>query len=126
MLSRSTLEAELIAFRNSLKPPQPDKRGRLIGNRNSADQNLLNRWIAKADQNLWQTFFANVGAVPATDIIQLVLKARRSAQASVNREYGAHWIDSSGEKHRVPGFNEQWIYVLSSIRKQPRSLTRRL
>ena len=47
MLSRSTLKAELIAFRDSLKPPQPDDKGRLVGNRNSADLQLLDRWIAR-------------------------------------------------------------------------------
>ena len=50
MLSKSSIEAELIAFRDSLKPPQPDEQGRLVGNRNSADLALIERWLARSDR----------------------------------------------------------------------------
>ena len=102
MLSRSTLKAELIAFRDSLKPPQPDDKGRLVGNRNSADLQLLDRWIKRCDrenldERLWKTLR---DAITSPELIRLVLAGRRKAQATVNQIYGAKWKGPSADEVR--------------------------
>jgi hypothetical protein len=104
MLSRSLLKAELVVFRDGLKPPRPDNQGRLVGNRNSADVQLLDRWIARCDredldERLWKPFR---DAMPAPEVIRLELQGRRKVQAAVNQIYGAKWkAPSSDEIRRI-------------------------
>jgi hypothetical protein len=98
VLSKSSFEAELIAFRDSLKPPQPDEQGRLVGNRNAADLALIERWLARSDrEELWAPLRRYIGA-PA--LIRLVLTARRKAQATANQLYGVTWKGPSFDKAR--------------------------
>jgi hypothetical protein len=98
MLSKSSFEGELIAFRDSLKPPQPDEQGRLVGNRNSADLALIERWLARSDrEELWAPLRRYIGA-PA--LIRLMLTARRKAQATANQLYGVTWKGPSFDKAR--------------------------
>jgi hypothetical protein len=102
MLSRSTLKAELVAFRDSLTPPRPDDRGRLVGNRNSADLKLLDRWIERCDredldERLWKSFR---DAMTAPEIIRLELQGRRKVQAAINQIYGGKWKGPSFDEAR--------------------------
>jgi hypothetical protein len=102
MLSRSTLKAELVAFRDSLTPPRPDDRGRLVGNRNSADVQLLDRWIQRCDredldERLWKAFR---DAMAAPELIRLELLARRKVKAAVNQIYGTKWQAPSSDEVR--------------------------
>jgi hypothetical protein len=108
MLSRSTLKTELVAFRDGLKPAQPDDQGRLIGNRNTADVQLLNRWIARCDredldEQLWKAFR---DAMAAPELIRLELQGRRKIQAAVNQIYGTKWEIAGGGE--LVGLDEEW------------------
>lgn len=93
MLSRSSFKTELVAYRTSLKPPKvPGDPGPLgVGNRNSADLELLDRWIAdERAEELWKKIKRPpVSDLSAQELIRTVLRARRSAQASVNCTYEA-------------------------------------
>jgi hypothetical protein len=102
MLSRSTLKAELVAFRDSLKPAQPDDQGRLVGNRNSADVQLLDRWIARCDREdlddrLCKTFR---DAMTVPELARLELQARRKVGAAINQIYGTKWEAPSSDEIR--------------------------
>jgi hypothetical protein len=116
MLSRSSFKAELIAYRASLKPPQkPGDPGPLgLGNRNSADLKLIDRWIGdeRADE-IWRKLKKGNANIDARVFIKTIFAARRSAQASLNRTYGADW-QSGLRKGRVLG----WADELSDIKAQ--------
>lgn len=116
MLSRSSFKAELIVYCSNLKPPRkPGDPGPLgVGNRNSADLQLLAAWIEdpRADDTWRELKKLRPDIDPAT-FIKAVLAARRSAQASVNRVYGA---DIGRYPGRHPGFNEEWATALPAIK----------
>jgi hypothetical protein len=104
MLSQSTFKAELIAFRDSLKPPRPDEQGRLVGNRNSADLKLLDRWIARCDrenlndaEKLWESLR---DLMTAPELIRLVLQGRKRALAAVTQIYGKKYKGPSSDEIR--------------------------
>jgi hypothetical protein len=92
VLSRSSLKTKLIAFRDSLRPPReefgpwlvrvdcvtaPDEKGRLVGNRNSADLQLLDRWLARCERENLDEKLKNLREAP--ELIRLVLTARWKA-----------------------------------------------
>src|SRR5262245_30324806 len=82
---------ELVAFRANRKTTaRPADSGPLgIGNRNSADTQLLDRWLADERTNdIWQKIRRRAPNLVPADFIQAVLNARRSAVASVNRRFG--------------------------------------
>jgi hypothetical protein len=104
MLSQSTLKAELVAFRDSLKPPQPDEQGRLVGNRNSADLQLLDRWIARCNrenlddaERLWKTLR---DLMTAPKLIRLALQGRHKALTTVTQIYGKKYKGPSSDEVR--------------------------
>jgi hypothetical protein len=102
MLSRSTLKSELEKYRASLKPARPDDQGRLIGNRNSADLQLLDRWIKRCDrENLDEKLWKSLrDLITAPELIRLILEGRRKAQATVNQIYGGKWKGPSANEVR--------------------------
>jgi hypothetical protein len=114
MLARSSFKAELVAYRESLKPPKvPGSDGvDGVGNRNRADLELLNRLIAdERVEELWKKIKSTSG-LPAQELIRTVLRARCSAQASVNRIYGqklSHWSSA---------FIPSWSDALNDLRER--------
>jgi hypothetical protein len=96
MLPRSSFKAELETFRENLKPPRkPGDRGPLgIGSRNTADRQLLDRWVEddRAD-GIWHKLKKHTPDADPAAFIKAVLAARRSAVASVNRSrsFKAEW-----------------------------------
>jgi hypothetical protein len=83
--------SELTDFRNSRHPPRkpgssgPDG----LGNRNSADMDLLGRWIGEPRaEEVWAKIKHKAPTLLPSEFIQAVLKARRSAGASVTRMRG--------------------------------------
>jgi hypothetical protein len=117
MLSRSSFKAELIVYRSNLKPPRkPGDPGPLgVGNRNSADLQLLAAWIEdpRADDT-WRELKKLRPDIDPAAFIKTVLRARRSAQASVNRVYGA---EIGSYPKRFAGFNEASAYALQAIKE---------
>jgi hypothetical protein len=120
VLSRSSLKTKLIAFRDSLRPPReefgpwlvgvdcvtaPDEKGRLVGNRNSADLQLLDRWLARCERENLDEKLKNLREAP--ELIRLVLTARWKAGATVTQIYGVKWKtpSSAGE---VVGLDRKW------------------
>jgi hypothetical protein len=111
MLSRSSFKAELVAYRASLRPPKvPGARGPDgLGNRSSATLDLLDRWIAEErTEEVWKKI-ASIDGLSALDLIRTVIRARYSAQASVNRVYGAKWKGGN-----FPG----WAGALANLKKR--------
>jgi hypothetical protein len=100
VLSPSSFKSELLQYRT----------------RASADREVIARWCQDARaENLWKSLQkATGGALKAADFIKIVLEARRSAQASVNRVYGA---EIKGVP-RVPGFNEASAYALQALKEE--------
>jgi hypothetical protein len=85
--------------------------------RNSASRELIARWLNDdRAESLWKSVQgASAGAAPLqpAELIKAVLDARRSAQASVNRVYGA----DIGRGHRWPRFNKASADALRDIRE---------
>jgi hypothetical protein len=110
MPSRSSFEAELIAFRNSLRPVRFNKKGELVepGNRNTADLQVIERWINRPDREaIWKTIRRAAPDLHAAEFIKEVLRARRKAQSHINRMYGAANIKGSYPA-RFAGFQDEW------------------
>jgi hypothetical protein len=120
VLSRSSLKAKLITFRDGLRPPReefgpwlvgvdcvaaPDEKGRLVGNRNSADLQLLDRWLARCERENLDEKLKNLREVP--ELIRLVLAARRKAGATVNQIYGVKWKTAT-RAGEVVGLDSKW------------------
>jgi hypothetical protein len=97
MLSRTSFKADLRAYRENMKPPakpgHPGPLGR--GNRNTADMQLIERWLADDRvEEVWSTIQRDPPSqalLSSVELIRTVLAARRSAQASVNRVFGTTW-----------------------------------
>jgi hypothetical protein len=135
--------SELTVFRNGLHPPRkPGSRGPDgLGNRNSADMELLGRWISEdRAEEVWETIAHKAPTLLPTEFIQAVLKARRSAGASVNRTFGTvspKWRGPlpsipSGSRRvtnsdvKNPGFNDWFADLRKRIAKRlsaPRAST---
>jgi hypothetical protein len=107
-----TFRNELTAFLAGRKPPAVPGG---IGNRNSADTALMKRWLDddRADE-IWTQIKLKAPNLTPTEFIQAVLKARRSAAASVSRIFGASL--PRGEK--LPGFNAEWLEFLPILKKR--------
>src|ERR1019366_1549163 len=112
---RSSFKSELDAFRASRKPAGPDG----VGNRNSADMQVIDRWLRSLDmEKAWVNIKRRAPTLAAADFIQTVLNARRSAVASVNRVFGSKWIGPLGQSRKVPGFNDEWAAIFPSLKAQ--------
>ena len=108
MLSRSSFKTELVAFRDGLKPPQPDDQRRLVGNRNTSDLQIIERWINRPDREaIWKTIRRAAPHLQAAQFIKEVLRARRNAQSHVNQMYGAANI-KGGYPAWFAGFQDEW------------------
>ena len=120
MLSRSSFKAELIAYRSNLKPPRKsgDDGPLGVGNRNSADLKLLDNWIEdpRAD-DIWCELKKRKPDFDPAAFIKTVLRARRSAQASVNRVDGAEIGRGQRYPKRFAGINEASAYALQAIKE---------
>jgi hypothetical protein len=78
-----------------------------------ADRKLIDRW--KTDdraEKLWKSIkdAAPPDTIQPVEFIETVLKARRSAQASINRMYGT--------KGLLPGFNDEWATFVPALKKK--------
>jgi hypothetical protein len=133
----------LAAVRASRKPPvKPGSRGPLgLGNRNSADMQLLDRWFSDWQQWRrdtesgvwpWETTWIAIkrktpNLAPAS-FIRVVLDARRSAEASVNRKFG---VSSSAKtsllnmsnrrahlRGHLSGLAAEWDVIWPVLREQ--------
>lgn len=103
-----TFRNELAAFLASRKPPAVPGG---IGNRNSADTALMKRWLDDdRAEEIWTKIKPKAPDLTPTEFIQAVLKARRSAAASVSRTFGVPGI--------VGGFNNEWKKFLPYLRKR--------
>jgi hypothetical protein len=108
MLSRASLVAELRTYLARMKPPlEPGARDwRGVGNRNTADRELIERWLAddRADDG-WRMVCEAAAAknmrIEPELVIKTVLAARRSARATVNRIYGVR------HPHRLSGWSDR-------------------
>lgn len=118
MLSRSSLKIKLVEFRDSRKPPREEfgpwlsvtapNSPRFIGNRNSADTDVLNRWIERCDgENLDERLMNLCEVITVPELARLVLVGKRKAATAVNRTYGVKWKTAtrSGE---VVGLDSKW------------------
>jgi hypothetical protein len=107
---------ELTTFRDSRKPPlKPRSRGPDgLGNRNSADTALMNRWLdedrAHRAEEIWGKVKRKAPSLTAAEFIKAVLTKRRSAAASVNRTVGVPGI--------VRGFDAEWAEFLPDLKKR--------
>ena len=123
MLSRSSLKTKLIEFRDSRKPPReefgpwlsviaPDL-PRFIGNRNSADTDVLNRWIERCDgvnrdgENLDERLKNLCEVITVPELARLVLVGRHKAATTVNRIYGVKWKTAT-RSGGVVGLDSKW------------------
>src|SRR5690242_17250909 len=123
MPSHLSFEAELIAFRNSLKPAR-FKKDKLVklgaaapmqlldlvkpGNRNTADLQIIERWINHPNREaIWKIIRRWAPDLQAAEFIKEVLRARRKAQSHINRIYGAANI-KGGYPARFAGFQDEW------------------
>ena len=101
------------------------------GARESADRELLDRWLSdpRADE-IWgairEAAEHSGKAASPLEFIQTIIKARRSAQASVNRTYGTSWTKKFGRKVAVPGFNDEWATALPALKKKLAALSTKL
>ena len=101
MLSRSSFEAELIAFRDSRKRPRFNEKGKLVepGNRSTADLQVIERWINHPDrETIWKTIRRAAPELRPAELIKEVFRARREAVSHVNRRYGAATIKGGGAR----------------------------
>jgi uncharacterized protein YhfF len=105
------------AERDPLPPP-------LIGNRNGADTELLNRWIADdRAEGIWQQVHRHAPDLPAEELIQQVISARRSAVASVNRVLG-FTVQLRGRTHTLKSFNVELAEMLRTLKRElPKQLS---
>jgi hypothetical protein len=95
-----------------------------IGNRNSADTELLDRWKERHDiEKLWKTI-CDAAARPLLpeELIETVLRARRSAVASSNRAYGVQSGRSKTAK-KIAGFMDEWPGYLADLKQDVKKLT---
>jgi hypothetical protein len=83
-------ESALKDYHDSRRPPKspgsmgPDGRG----NRNTADTKLLNHWIDDPRaEGTWKTIRHHAPDLTPVDLIERVLRARRSAEGSVARKF---------------------------------------
>jgi hypothetical protein len=94
---------------------------------NTADRSHIARWRDRAQDDLWETIQRAIPhdrpAIESAEFIKTVLAARRSAIASVNRVFG---FPGSKKIKPVPGFNEEWAYVLAALKKRLSKLPTRL
>ncbi len=102
MLSRASFKSELATFRAGLcRPRQPGG----IGNRNSADLELLDRWTGDdRAEEIWRALKKRRPNAEPASFIRTVLAARRSAVATVARttSFKAQWdIDFGKLKKRL-------------------------
>jgi hypothetical protein len=95
-----TFDAALTDFRARLKA--------------SIDKELIDRWLAdgRAEQ-IWEKIQRHTPDLTAPNLIQQVIRARRSAAASVVRLFGSHL---------VPGFNAEWEAHVPKLRKHLREV----
>jgi hypothetical protein len=95
MAPERPFKAELIAFRRALRRPRvsgdlgPDG----VGNHNSADVEHLERWEGDCRlEEIWREFRALNPTTTSKEFISRVLKARRNANALLNRiSQSKHW-----------------------------------
>ncbi len=101
MLSRDSFRSELGTFRAGLhRPRQPGG----IGNRNSADLELLDRWTGDdRAEEIWRALKKRRPDAEAASFITTVLAARRSAVATIAR---------------TTSFKAQWDIDFGKLKKQ--------
>jgi hypothetical protein len=89
----------------------------------SAARQLIDRWLddERADE-VWTRLQAARPDAEAASFIKTVIDARRSAQATVNRIFGATWY-RGGQRTKIPGFNDEWAVVFPALRKELGSLS---
>jgi hypothetical protein len=124
MLSRTSFKADLAAYRASMKPPQkPGDRGPLgRGNLNTADAQLIERWIADGRaEKIWSALKRRRADAEPASFIRAVLAARRSAEATINRVYGKTW-----RGRKLPGFNDEWALALPTLKRKIGALSKNL
>jgi hypothetical protein len=108
-----SFKSELIAFRDSRHPTtEPGSNGPLgLGNRNSADMELLDRWLDdERSEESWNKVKCLAPNLLPAEYIQAVLTARRAAGASVNRTIGVPGV--------AQGFNNEWAALLPDLKKR--------
>jgi hypothetical protein len=102
MLSRSSFKTELETFRADLYRPRTLDGA---GNRNSADLELLGRWIDDGrTEEIWRALKRRKADSAPVPFIEAVLTARRSAVATIARttSFKAQWeLDFAKMKKRV-------------------------
>jgi hypothetical protein len=82
---------------------------------NSADREIIKRWKRDVDvENLWQTITKSTLCIEPADLIKAVLKARRTAQASVNRMHGSPNIKGRYPA-KFPGHQDEWAFLKEKI-----------
>lgn len=101
MLSRASFKGELGAFRAGRHRPR--KPG-AVGNRNSADLELLGRWIAdERAEDIWRALIKRRPDAKPSSFIRTVLAARRSAAATIAR---------------TTSFKDQWRFDFAALKKR--------
>jgi hypothetical protein len=124
------------AERDPLPPP-------LVGNRNSADTELLNSWIGDdRAEEVWQVIRTHAPGLMPETLIQKVLDLRRTAGASVNRICGVPAQEPDPAKYPdpevraavraarlpvLPGYKADWaahVSVLKDLEMWIRDLLR--
>jgi hypothetical protein len=115
MLSRSSFEAELIAFRDSRKRPRFNEKGKLVepGNRSTADLQVIERWINHPNREaIWKTIRRAAPDLQATGFIKEVLRARRTAVGTVNHSAKLQEEWAILKKHLSDNLSEPNIEIL--------------
>jgi hypothetical protein len=100
MLSRPSFKAELGAFRAALYRPRTPGG---VGNRNSADLQLLDRWIGDDRvEEIWRALKKRRPDASPASFIRSVLTSRRSAIATIARitSFNAQWETDFGKLKR--------------------------
>jgi len=107
MLSRSSFKIELETFRAGLYRPRTPGG---LGNRNSADLELLGRWINdQRAEEIWRAVTERTPDAEAAILIRAVLAARRSAAGTIARttSFKAQWkLDFAKVKKRLAKLEE--------------------
>jgi hypothetical protein len=107
--------ATLAAERSPL-PPKP------VGNLNSADTDLLNRWINDPrTEEVWQTIHPHAPGPTSDVLIKKVISARRSAVGSANRMFGVPAEGHPNPRTRVGppilrGYNAEWAALVPELK----------
>ena len=101
MLSRASFKGELSAFRAGLyRPRKPGA----VGNRNSADLELLDRCLADdRAEEIWRALIKRRPDAEPSSFIKTVLAARRSAAATIERRRS---------------FKGQWEFDFAALKKR--------